>query len=140
MRITRRQLLVGGSATAALASLGGVYVVLGEMVPFLGGFVRHSLPGTRFAEGSTESFASDFLDVTGAGKDKIEQLMRAGRVVGYDGLDYLFRGNKSYELFKRRIATQFMISSTFFESYDRQDPVRYLGISAACTNPFARFA
>lgn len=140
MKFSRRQLLLGGSASAALASLGGVYVFTGEMVPFIAGFVRHALPGARFADGAAESFAGDFLDVSGADKGKIKQLMHAGRLVGYDGLDYLFGGNVSYELFKRRVATRFMISSTFFESYDREDPIRYLGISGACANPFARFA
>lgn len=140
MNITRRQMLLGGTATVALTGVGGIYVVSGDMAQFISGFVRHALPRARFAEGATEEFAVDFLEVTGADKDKIWQLMCAERVVGYGGLDYLFGGRGSYELFKRRVATQFMVSSTFFESYDRQDAVRYLGISGACSNPFARFA
>ncbi|MBD2841002.1 hypothetical protein [Erythrobacter rubeus] len=138
MKISRRQMLLGGTATAAIAGIGGIRVFTGEIEPFIAGFVRHALPETRFAEGSAEDFAKDYLAKTEVEQSKIDQLMRAQRIVGYDGLDLLFGGNLSYEGFKRRVATMFMLGSDFFSLDGSQDPVRYVGTADICGNPFAR--
>ncbi|MBV7266295.1 hypothetical protein [Erythrobacter ani] len=138
MKISRRQMLLGGTATAAIAGVGGIRVLTGDMEGFIAGFVRHALPETRFAEGSAEEFARDYLEKTEVERSKIDQLMRAQRIVGYDGLDMLFGSNLSYDGFKRRVATMFMLGSDFFSSNGGQDPVRYLGVVDICSNPFAR--
>ena len=92
-------------------------------------------PGPRFAPSDakgldpTEILVSD-LASEAAGSRPAQQ--RVGRLV-----DLVI--NRSFDHFKRRVATTFMLSSTFFYRETRGEPVKFTGLNIVCNNPFARF-
>lgn len=141
IRITRRQAIVGGTATAVIATAGGSWILSADAESFIAGFVRHVLSGEKIAPGATEQFAAEYLGVMDSeDPGKLRALMSLQRVVGFAGLDAALDSQRPYEFFKRRVVTAFMLSSTFFYRSAPEEAVEYVAISGACRNPFARFA
>jgi len=137
-KISRRQLMVAGGGAAVALAAGGAWVVAGERAQFTAGLIRYSLKGEPIAPGAAEAFASEYLE-TNEDPTKVETLMQIQRIIGYGGLEAVMRNRQAYEHFKRRVATAFMLNSTFFHRQSWDEPVEFTGMVRACTNPFARF-
>lgn len=142
VKLTRRDLIIGGGATAALAGTGAIRALSGNAETFLAEFIRHALPTELIAPGAAEAFAADYLrDDAYEDPAKVEMLTWTARLIGLGGLDMVMGSLGSYEHFKRRVATAFMLGSTFFQRQSPDEPVQYVGIDLPCArNPFARFA
>ncbi|WP_230292217.1 hypothetical protein [Croceicoccus sp. Ery5] len=137
-KFTRRNAILGGTAGAAVLAGGGALVLSSEIESFYARLVRHYLPGEPIAPGAAEAFASDYMS---ADEDlsKVKPLMYMQQVAGFVGLDEILGGQGPYETFVRRVTTNFMLGSTFFQRMLQSDPVEYVSIAQVCGNPFARF-
>ena len=139
IRITRRRLMMTGGIGAAAVVTGGAWLVTGAQEEFIAGLVQHYLQSEPIAPGATEAFAADYMKTGVEDRTKVEAMMQIQRLVGYAGLEAMLGDNRSFDHFKRRVATTFMLSSTFFYRETRGEPVKFTGLNIVCNNPFARF-
>ncbi len=137
-KFTRRNAILGGTAGAAVLAGGGAIVLSAEVESFYARLVRHYLSGEPIAPGAAEAFASDYMN---ADEDlsKVRPLMYMQQLSGFAGLDEILGGQGPYETFVRRVTTNFVMGSNFFQRATPTDPIEYVSIAQVCGNPFARF-
>ncbi len=121
LRLTRRRLLLGG--TAAVAVSAGGFVWFSDPRTLIIDIVEHALPGVRFETASLNQFADDFLDdwkgpdPGPATTSRVKFAAAASRLVGMGTLN-AFGQFETSEGFGRDVVTSFLLSSNFFDVDD----------------------
>lgn len=139
IRITRRKLMLTGGVGAAAVAAGGAWLAAGGQEGFIAGLVSHYLNSEPIAPGATQAFAAEYMQTGVEDPAKVEMMMQIQRLIGYAGLEMMLGSNRSFDHFKRRVSTAFMLGSTFFSRQHPHEPVTFTGLNIACSNPFARF-
>ncbi len=149
--IGRRGLLGAGLGVAALGVVGAGWVMGHSDAQFIRECIRRRLGYLDIAPGAVEAYTADLLKTdalkgpwTAANKFKV--LSRAGYAAA-EGLAALTRrfGSLGIDYLSERIATQFLLSSDFFQNGMRLDkPVQYVAYAdpylRGCGNPVAVLA
>lgn len=139
-RPTRRQVLLGGLATGALAAGGVAFVATAEASAFFRAMMQDALPGTIFSDTAFDTFTVEIQQNRNPDfAVKLRILSAMNRTIGYSGIKAVVGASWKYEVFQRGILTAFMLGSNFFQLNDpSKETIEYNGISPGCANPFAQ--
>lgn len=141
MKISRRQLMLGGAAVGATGLGVGVYGLTGGAFDYYKAMLQYYLPGVTIPDEAVRAFADDA--VQGRNSDfapKLKALTAGTRIAGFSTLQAAIGDTFAFEKFNREFLTYFMLNSNFFEMPDpRSGTVEYYGVTGACGNPFAEF-
>jgi hypothetical protein len=142
--VSRRQLLVGGAALAAIGATGfmaGPALANPEQVVVR--FLRTQLPGLAVGDAELQSFAKDFLRQSSWQGNKLR-----GALIVMDNPDVLRIApqtvTRAFDWYSRRIVTDFLFSTNFFRDANRQlSATQYVAYAdpytIGCRNPLAQF-
>ena len=148
LRISRRNLIIGGTSVTALGAVGlGTSFFSATPANIVMGIVRNHLPGLQMGEGELQRFAIDFLAADRQTK-RTEMLgMRLlAPFVNLPPFRWMVPGFVSRGIgnFERRVMNEFMMATNFFQTFAvGKKKVSYIEIysvyDAPCTNPLPKF-
>ena len=132
MKISRRSFLLSGAAIATVVIVG--YAVMGPALrkaeQLIADIVKFHLPFKNIEEADLQAFARDFDQKYQGDRTKLALLLLAAPVIFSNGLRRSLPGNVRYALghYERRVLTQFILSTNFFELEDVNGPeIEYYG-------------
>lgn len=137
--ISRRTFLAGSIATAAGAS-GVAWLYTDRTSAWIERTVRANLPGIALDEAALRRFVQDVR----ASQLFAPRLSRM-TVFAHATLPWVTarvpRARRGLEKLERRVLTEFLLGSNFFQVADpRRTTIIYHGLARVCPNPFADFA
>ncbi|HTO85458.1 MAG TPA: hypothetical protein VMQ73_24770 [Methylomirabilota bacterium] len=133
----RRTVLIGGGALAFSTLIGAaVGGAAYDRAGFFAAILRRLLTDAIVTDEEVEQFTEVYWPLMRSRYGSRAALMR----VLHAADRMLIPGElKSSEQLERDVLTAFLIGSNFFQLKDpRNEPVDFVGISAACANPFRR--
>lgn len=138
---SRRQLLLLGTATGALAIIGGGAAGLVMMDGYRGwiqSILRRSLPGYELDPEGLERFVDEY-SARKSNNKKLRVFAAAERLIDVKwALPNDMADDVEEE--ERRIVSDFLLGSDFFRNYpDGAKIVTYSGAPETCSSPFATF-
>jgi len=146
-RVTRRNLLIGIGAAAALPSGWLAAHAATSRASIIADYVRGQLPGLAVSDTNMQGFSEEYLKryVEGYGRKIYHEaifLMLANPFVATASPDPV---RSAFDKFSRTLLTKFLMSTDFFGAAgQRPENVTYLGFSDpyefACSNPLANLA
>ena len=140
IQITRRRLLQSAAAVGVVGVAGTAWVFTGSRQAYVEGLLRHHLRQTPLDPAGVTEFATDYLAKVGADElGKVDNLVKLARLTGVGGTDRILDDWRPYDYFRRRMVTNYLVGSDYFERENQDEPVFFLGINKVCGNPFARF-
>jgi hypothetical protein len=150
--IGRRGFLGAGAGVAVLAAMAGGWAIMGHSdAQFIRDCIKHRLGYLDIAPGAVEAYAADVLKTDAlkgpwTAANKFKMLSKIGYATAND-LAVLTRrfGSLGIDFLSERIATQFLLSSDFFQNGMHLDrPVQYVAYAdpylRGCGNPVATLA
>jgi hypothetical protein len=141
LRFSRRQILAGGLALAAMGT-GTAYVGSADAYDFFKAMVHYELPGVKVSDVTIRAVSEDAMRVFPAHyRATIRVLSMGCRVVGYSAivaaLGHLFK----FQHFRREMLTRLLFTTNFFQLPNpKAAELKYVGGTTVCGNPFAQFA
>lgn len=142
-RLSRRALIGGGAAVAAVGGVAGVVGLRSVSSPedTIARFIRSSVPGLAVPEADLHSFAATFLQ---RASWKGAKLKSGLLVLDHPGLLSLMPAVEAadYDWFRRRIISVFLFSTDFFSDAQRKgEQTHFLAYAdpygVGCRNPLA---
>ncbi len=144
----RRNILIGGAGLAGLgaAGLGGSFLY-NSPARLVEHIVRAHLPGLDIDGNDMRQFVSDFLaaDIHTSRKERLGLRLLAP-FVNLPPFRWMLPAfvSRGVENFERRVMSEFMMGSDFFDTYAMGNPkVTYTGLytvyEAPCASPLPRF-
>lgn len=133
----RRTVLIGAGALGAVALTAGVLeTAVLDRTGFFAAILRRWLPDAIVPDAEIAEFAAAYWPLM----EKRYGSRVALRRLLHTADRLLVSGEMpSTEALERDIVTQFLIGSDFFALKDpKSEPIDFVEISAACTNPFRR--
>jgi hypothetical protein len=145
-RLTRRNLLIGGTVAAALPTGLLVSHVASSRAGTIVDYLRAQLPGLAVSNVDLEGFADEYI---------ARNVTHHGRTYFFEAI-FLMMANPmlaaaspapirlAHEKFTRSLLTRFLLSTDFFTTGKQQPQLTtYLGFSdpytVGCSNPLAQF-
>ena len=141
MLITRRKLLFALGATGACAVTVAGWTLTADTKSFLVEYLQRSLPKVRFAPGTLEDFATDYLAFAAPDRvANIQKLSWISRLIGQRGLNMVLGESTQVRRFQRTTASTLLVSTDYFFDPASDEPANYIGLFPDCgRNPFAEF-
>lgn len=140
IKISRRRLLQSAAAVGVLGAAGTAWVFTGNRQAYVEGVIRHHLKGVPLDQAGVTEFSTDYLArVNSEELDKVDNLVKLARLTGVGGVDGVLGDWRPYDYFRRRLVTNYLIGSDYFNRTDESETVFFLGINKVCGNPFAKF-
>jgi len=139
---TRRQMLIGTTASGVAVTGGGAWIFNGDPKNFIVALIDDALPYINFEPGAIENFAEQYyVSVTDQRRDNIDKVTKMYRTFGLSGLDAVLGKTEKYANFRRTMITTFLIETSFFDpDRDINAPVEFIGYNPCKRNPFAQFS
>lgn len=145
-QVTRRKLLIGAGAVAALPTGWLGLHVTSSRPSIVVGYLREQLPGLAVSDTDLEEFSFNYLDrhVEGAGRNVYHQaifVMLDSSAIATVVPEIV---RSAFEKFSRHLLTGFLLSTDFFGAA-KQKPANttYIGFydpyASACSNSLANF-
>ena len=138
--IKRRTLLISGGAIAVLGLLGIGKVSTADPRAYLKQVLVMHLDDIPVEEKALDAAVDEYWSLSnGSQKNKISQIAKMASLIGASNLDKLLSGWMTYDGFRRRVVTFFLVNSSYFYRSSKAEMVTYSGRNRVCQNPFARF-
>lgn len=141
--ITRRTMLAGAGAGAAIAATGGALLVAGSDTDGLVHSILNRLIGPfNMAQADFDKMVKAIDHKAGLPKGSKLRMMATLEKSGWSA-DLLDRAPRSIrdrrEMIERTVLTEFVVQTTYLQTPDKaHDPILYLG-RHPCSSPFANF-